>query len=97
MTFSVVGCVNIPMMLTVCLKIEAFQKFIIILFRQLVYQQQVVPVEQWFLTGVTRTSWGCQTPKQGVRSTNIFRHTRAENFKDVLSIAVSETLSEAKP
>jgi len=44
---------------------------------------------QWFLTGGTRTSWGCQTPKQGVRSTNIFRHTRPENFKDVLSVAVS--------
>jgi len=45
MTFSVVGCVNIPMMITVYLEIEAFQKFIIILFRQLVYQQQVVSVE----------------------------------------------------
>jgi len=45
MTFSVVGCVNIQMMLTVCLEIQAFQKLIIILFRQVVYQQQVVPVE----------------------------------------------------
>jgi len=33
---------------------------------------------------------GYQTPQQGVRSTNIFRHTRPENFKDVLSIVVSE-------
>jgi len=31
---------------------------------------------QWFLTGGTRTPWGYQTPKQGVRSTNNFRHTR---------------------
>jgi len=45
MTFSVVGCVNIQMMLTVCLEMEAFQKFIIILFRQLVYQQHVVSVQ----------------------------------------------------
>jgi len=44
---------------------------------------------QWFLTGSTRTSCGYQTPKQGVRSTNIFRHTRPENFKDVLSIVGS--------
>jgi len=44
---------------------------------------------QWFLTGGTRTPWGYQTPKQGVRSTKIFRHTRPENFKDVLSIVVS--------
>ena len=32
---------------------------------------------------------GYEAPKQGVRSTNIFRHTRPENFKDVLSIVVS--------
>jgi len=32
---------------------------------------------------------GVPTPKQGVRSTNIFRHTRPENFNDVLSIVVS--------
>jgi len=38
---------------------------------------------QWFLTGGTRTPWGYQAPEQGVRSTNIFRHTRPENFKDV--------------
>jgi len=55
MTFSVVGCVNIPMMITVYLEIEAFQKFIIILFRQLVYQQQVVSVE--WLNNVTPTSY----------------------------------------
>ena len=54
MTFSVVGCVNIQMMLTVCLEIQAFQKLIIILFRQVVYQQQVVPVE--WLNNVTPTS-----------------------------------------
>jgi len=30
---------------------------------------------QWFSTGGTRTLWGYQTPKQGVRCTNIFRHT----------------------
>jgi len=54
MTFSVVGCVNIQMMLTVCLEIEAFQKFIIILFGQIVYQQQVVPVE--WLNNVTSTT-----------------------------------------
>ena len=44
---------------------------------------------QWFLTGGTRTPWGYQTPQQGVRSTNIIRHTRPENLKDVLSIVVS--------
>jgi len=44
---------------------------------------------QWFLTGCTRTPWGYQTPKQGVRRTNIFKHTRPENFKDMLSIVVS--------
>jgi len=48
-----------------------------------------VQLDQWFLTGGTRTPWGYQTPKQGVRSTNIFRHTRLENFKDALSIVVS--------
>jgi len=32
---------------------------------------------------------GYQTPKQGVRSTNIFKHTHPENFKDVLSIVVN--------
>jgi len=32
---------------------------------------------------------GYQTPKQGVRSTNIFKHTRPENFKDMLSIVVN--------
>ena len=32
---------------------------------------------------------GYQTPLQRVRSTNIFRHTRPENFKDVLSIVLS--------
>jgi len=53
---------------------------------------------QWFLIGRTRTPWGNQTPKQGVRRTNIFRHTCPENFKDVLSVVVSAvTLSEAKP
>jgi len=35
------------------------------------------------------SAWGYQTPQQGVRSTNIFRHTRPENFKDLLSIVVS--------
>jgi len=55
MTFSVVGCVNIQMILTVCLEIEPFQKFIIIFFRQLVYQQQVVSVER--LSNVTPTSY----------------------------------------
>ena len=55
-------------------------------------------LDQWFLTGGTRTLWGYQTPKQGVRSTNILRHTRPENFKDVLSIVVSAVnLSEAMP
>ena len=47
------------------------------------------PLEQWFLTGGARTPWGYQTPKQGVRSTNVFRHTRPENFNDALSIVVS--------
>jgi len=48
-----------------------------------------ISLVQWFLTGGTRTPWVYQTPKQKVRSTNIFRYTRPENFKDVLSIVVS--------
>ena len=55
MTFSVVCCVNIQMMLTVCLEIEAFQKFINILFRQLMFQQHVVSVE--WIHNVTPTSY----------------------------------------
>jgi len=43
---------------------------------------------QWFFTGAARTPCGYETPKQGVQSTNIFRHTRPENFEDVLSIVV---------
>jgi len=50
---------------------------------------QLISLQQWFLTGGTRTPWGYQTPKQGVRCTYIFRHTHPENFKDVLSIVVS--------
>ena len=50
---------------------------------------RLMSLNQWFLTGGTRTSWGYQTPQQGVRSTSIFRHTCPENFKDVLSIVVS--------
>ena len=46
-------------------------------------------IRRWFLTGGTRTPWWYQTPKQGVRSTNIFKHTRPENCKDMLSIVVS--------
>ena len=61
-------------------------------------QKHSMILDQWFLTGGTRTPWGYQTPEQGVRSTNIFRHTRPENFKDVLSIVVSAVnLSEAMP
>jgi len=41
-----------------------------------------VSQRQWFLTGGTRTPWWYQTPKRGVWSTNIFRHTSPENFKD---------------
>jgi len=50
---------------------------------------RLITLKQWFLTGGIRTPWGYQTPQKGVRSTNIFRHTRPENFKDVLSIVVS--------
>jgi len=57
--------------------------------RHLVPSWKTVCLAQRFLTGGTRTPWGYQTPQQGVRSTNIFRHTRPENFKDVLSIVVS--------
>jgi len=49
----------------------------------------ILTLAQWFLTGGTRIPWGYQTPQQGVRSTNIFRHLRPENFEDVLSIVVS--------
>jgi len=30
-------------------------------------------LKQWFLTGGTRTTWGYEEPKQGVRSTKVFR------------------------
>jgi len=52
-------------------------------------KKEIQHLDQWFLTGGTRTPWGYQSPQQGVRSTNIFRHIRPENFKDVLSIVVS--------
>ena len=39
-------------------------------------------LEQWFLTGGTRTPWGCEAP-------NCFWDTRPENKKNVFSIVVS--------
>jgi len=40
-------------------------------------------ISQWFLTGGTRTSWGYEEPKRGVRSTKIFRDTRPENLNQI--------------
>ena len=40
-------------------------------------------LRQWFLTGGTRTTWGYEEPKRGVRSTKIFRDTRPENLNQI--------------
>ena len=42
------------------------------------------PLEQWFLTGGTRTTWGYEEPKQGVRSTKVFKDTRSGNLNQIL-------------
>jgi len=39
---------------------------------------------KWFLTGGTRTTWGYEEPKQGVRSTKDFRDTRSGNLNQIL-------------
>jgi len=39
---------------------------------------------QWFLTGGTRTTWGYEEPRQGVRSTKVFRDTRSGNLNQIL-------------
>ena len=39
---------------------------------------------QWFLTGGTRITWGYEEPKQGVRSTKVFRDTRSGNLNRIL-------------
>ena len=41
-------------------------------------------LSQWFLTGGTRTTWGYEEPKQGVRSTKVFRDTRSGNLNQIL-------------
>jgi len=42
------------------------------------------PLRQWFLTGGTHTTWGYEEPKQGVRSTKVFRDTRSGNLNQIL-------------
>jgi len=42
------------------------------------------PIKQCFLTGGTRTTWGYEEPKQGVRSTNVIRDTRSGNLNQIL-------------
>jgi len=59
----------------------------------------ILGLQQWFLTGGTRTPWGYEALKHGVRNTNFFsgihalkfkpRHARPENLKNVFSIVVS--------
>jgi len=39
---------------------------------------------QWLLTGGARTTWGYEEPKQGVRSTKVFRDTRSGNLNQIL-------------
>ena len=41
-------------------------------------------LDQLFLTGGTRTTWVYEEPKQGVRSTKVFRDTRSGNLNQVL-------------
>ena len=41
-------------------------------------------IVQWFLTGGTHTTWGYEEPKQGVRSTKVFRDTRSGNLDQIL-------------
>jgi len=41
-------------------------------------------IDQWFLTGGTRTPWGYEKAKQGVRSTEVFRDTRTGNLNQIL-------------
>ena len=41
-------------------------------------------LNQWVLTGGTRTTWGYEEPKQGVRSTKVFRDTRSGNLNQIL-------------
>ena len=41
------------------------------------------PLRQWFLTGGTRTPWGYEALKQGVRSTKLFLGYTPENKKCV--------------
>jgi len=46
--------------------------------------QNIKALMQWFLTGGTRTTWGYEEPKQGVRSTKVFRDTRSGNLNQIL-------------
>ena len=45
-------------------------------------------LDQWFLTGSTRTPWGYEALKQGVRSTKLFLGYTPRK-KNVFSIVVS--------
>jgi len=45
---------------------------------------QLITLAQWFLTGGTRTTWGYEEPKLGVRSTKVFRDTRSGNLNQIL-------------
>jgi len=38
----------------------------------------MITLYQWFLTGGTRTPWGYEALKQGVRTTKFFWDTRPE-------------------
>jgi len=44
----------------------------------------LLALKQWFLTGGTRTTWGYEEPKQGVRSTKVFSYTRSGNLNQIL-------------
>ena len=46
-------------------------------------------LDQWFLTGGTRTPWGYEALKQGVRSTKLFLGYTPRKEKNVFSIVVS--------
>jgi len=39
-------------------------------------------LDQWFLTGGTRTTWGHEEPKQGVRSTKVFRDWPTSQYEE---------------
>jgi len=74
-------CVLCPSLLTLnCLRISIVAQLLALRVQQ---NTQLLSVEQWFLTGGTRTPWGYEEPKQGVRSTKTFRDTRPENLNQI--------------